>query len=106
MKWKIAALLFFFSASVFADALREKSLDEKVSEATVVLIGTVERLQPRATHAAWADVQVESVLKGTASATIRVRSSTMIIAEEYAPVAVGCRYLFMLYMGKDEMNGP
>ena len=103
MRWKIVALMML-SASIFADALREKSFDEKVSAASVVVIGIVERLDPRTSHPEWADVQVESVLKGAASTSIRVRSRG-ITSEDYAPMAVGCRYLFLLHERRDEMYG-
>jgi hypothetical protein len=80
------------------------TFDEKVSRAAVVLIGTVERLEARTSHPQWAQVKVESVLKGAASTSIRVRSRGM-IAEQYAPMAVGCRYLFLLYEKREEMYG-
>jgi hypothetical protein len=96
---KIVALLLV-SATAFSDVLVEKSFDEKVREASVVLIGTVERLPARNPYPEWAEVQVESVLKGTAPSTIRVRSHGM-TAEDSFRMTVGCRYLFLLYTGKD-----
>jgi hypothetical protein len=103
MKWKILAL-GLVGASAFANELREMPFDEKVSKAAVVLIGTVERLQARTSHPEWAQVKVESVLKGAASTSIRVRSRGM-IAETYVPMAVGCRYFFLLYEKREGMYG-
>jgi hypothetical protein len=99
MKVKIVALLLL-SATASSDVLVEMSFDEKVSEASVVLIGTVERLPARDPYPEWAEVRVESVLKGTVPSTIRVRSHGM-TAEDSFRMTVGCRYLFLLNTGKD-----
>ena len=54
----------------------------------------------RSTYPTWAEVRVESVLKGTAPTTIRVQSRGM-IAESSVLMNAGRRYLFLLTKHND-----
>jgi hypothetical protein len=101
MKWQQIALLLLGS-SVHAVELREVSFDEKVSRATVVVIGVVEQTQPHENNfrQEFAQVKVESVLKGTAPDTIRLETYGR-VAEEAVIVTAGRRYIFLLRSTQD-----
>lgn len=101
MIWKLVTLLVV-SGSAFAYRLEEASFDEKVKRASVVLIGSVEVVQPydNTLQAAYAQVRVESVLKGSAPTTILIETRGL-VAEWSVNVVEGRRYLFLLTKPKD-----
>jgi hypothetical protein len=101
MKWWLVPLLLFCT-SAFALYLEEMSFDERVRQASVVLIGTVERVQPRvhSRHSTYALVKVESLLKGTASDSVCVLTRHP-DAEQSFTVTAGRRYLFLLTRDQD-----
>jgi len=96
MKWRLGLVLLRSSGAV-AMELREVSFDEKVQRATVVFIGVVEQAEPHAHNfrREFAEVKVESLLKGTVPSTVRLETYGS-IAEEAVFVTKGRRYLFIL----------
>lgn len=82
----------------FANRLLEKSLDEKVHDSSVVLIGTVTEIQSRTEEIGefeYASVRVEAVLKGKVPESVRVLTKGG-IAEQYGYGRAGRRYVFFL----------
>jgi len=96
MKFRLIPLLLLGS-SAFALVLQEISFDEKVKRAEVVLIGVVEQAQPHARDfkQEFAQVRVESVLKGKAPDIIQLETYGS-VAEESVVVTAGHRYIFLL----------
>ena len=100
MKWCLLSLLLL-STSANAFELVEMTFDAKVENASLVMIGTVEQVEPRnPRRLTFAQIKVDSLLKGAAPKTICVQTNHSNPEESFV-VAVGRRYLFLLNKHQD-----
>ena len=88
-------LLLLPRTSAFAFGVNQVPFDDLVKQASVILIGTVERNQPRSRFPEWSDVKVETVLKGSVPTSVRVESHGL-VAELSVRMTAGRRYFFLL----------
>jgi hypothetical protein len=97
MKWWLALLLLLLGTSANSLVVVRLPFDELVKRASVVFIGTVERIQPvvHSQDSTHATVKVESLLKGTAPAVICLLTRPP-FPESNFEVTAGRRYLFLL----------